>query len=175
MNKREQLTIFEEFLRILPAMALFLILLWAGVQIYNATHPEQFSTEKKDLIRFVNEIKDLRVPQGNVIDTVTVPLFSRDYLIIGLNMAEQSDKSVYPACSSDYCACLLNKDGKPVLCETFNLRKDFDQENICKKDGKDYKGVSFDTTTGTSTNSPVTITRKTTSDKDKPCLITITN
>lgn len=155
MNKRGDITLWHELIKAIPAVFLVLLLVWAGVQIYKATHPEQYSTEKKDLQRIVNEIKDLRIPQGDIKDEVTVPLFSRDYLVQALNTVEPDKKRAYPACNLDYCVCFVNKD-VPVVCETFNLDKDYIIKEANCESGK--KGVEIKSDKP-STNYPIIIKR----------------
>ena len=125
MNKRGSVEILHEAVRALPAMVLVLVLLYAGVKIYNATHPEQFSVEKKDLRRIVAEIKDLKNDE-----VITVPLFSQNYKLKALRTATPEQKAAYFGCSMDYCVCFM-KDNTLVACEPFNLKVEFDPEKDC--------------------------------------------
>lgn len=155
MNKRGDTTVWHELIKAIPAMLIVLLLFWAGVKIWNVLHPEQFTTEKKDLIRLTAEIKDLRY-SNTASDSVTVPIFSRGYVV----EIAKNDFSIYPGCNLDYCLC-LSKDGKPLVCEAFNIRDDgfFANNNRCpNKDGKDYKGINI-ISNEPSTNYPVIIKR----------------
>lgn len=116
MNKRGDTTVWEEIVKAIPAMMIVLLLVWAGVKIWNSTHPEKFSIEKKDLKRLSAEIKDLK--NG---DEIYVPVFSTSsYTTQLIDMKEIVDKGVYSGCSKDYCVCFL-KSGSPFVCETFDI------------------------------------------------------
>lgn len=115
MNKRGDTTVWEEIVKAIPAMMIVLLLIWAGVKIWNSVHPEQFTTEKKDLKRIVAEIKDLK---NN--DDIDIPIFMTSNYGTELVKMDKDKKSVYPGCSKDYCVC-FKKDKVPFVCETFNI------------------------------------------------------
>ena len=115
MNKRAELT-FYELIKGVIALIMVFILVAAGVKIYNITHPEKYSVEKKDLLAIVREIKDLK-SDNNII----VPIFSKDYTFELVNTVKPEVKSAYGSCNLDYCACF--KKDTIIICETFNLDK----------------------------------------------------
>ena len=116
MNKRGSSTItWDEIVKAIPAVMIVLLLLWAGVKIWNATHPEKFTTEKKDLKRIVSEIKDLK--DGEKID---IPYFSSQSYDVDLVKINDENKIVYNSCRKDYCVC-FKKNNDLVTCESFDI------------------------------------------------------
>ncbi len=130
---------FDELIKAIIAIILVLILVAVGVKVYNLIHPEQFSTEKKDLLRIVSEVKDLKQN-----DNLGIPILSKNYSLIIANTASPDSKQAYMNCNMDYCAC-FKKDNQLVICETFNLRSEFIMDgNKCNDPALgDYKGIKI--------------------------------
>ena len=123
MNKRGDTTVWHEIIKAIPAIMIVLILLAAGVKIYNSLHPEQYSVEKKDLKRIVAEIKDLK-NNGEV----SIPVFSSDNYDVQIFKVDEAKRSVYSGCNLNYCACF--KKNSYTICETFNIDKnEFNLDN----------------------------------------------
>ena len=159
MNKKGDTTIWQELVKAIPSILLFFFLIWAGIIIWNATHPEQHSQGEKDILRLIAEIKDLDTLDNNqgLKDTITVPVMTRGVTIKVVNTVSKDAKSAYRGCYEDYCLCFIKKgEDNPFICEAFNLRKEFGLE---KKE--DYKSVEFEPRDGVVADGSITLVRET--------------
>lgn len=136
MDKRGEIS-FEELLKAIVSMTLVVFLIIAGVKIWNATHPEKFSIEKKDLKRIASEVKDLKA--GESID---VPYFSTSSYDVRLIKVTSDSKSVYNMCNKDYCVC-FNKGNNVISCESFDIdiNKYNNDKESCKNIDVNSNGV----------------------------------
>ena len=115
MNKKGEIT-FEELLKTIVSLGVVLLLVGAGIKLWKATHPEQFTTERKDLKRIVSEIKDLKIN-----DDLTIPLFTTKMYVVRVLKPNDADRKVTVECTKEFCVCFLN--GPTAICEPFDLDK----------------------------------------------------